>query len=202
MNPPRATKLAARLGVVVSLLTAVGCTDPAMGGTGDAVYVRAVSEGIHETSPVRGEPGPLRLHRDGDEYECSACHDGFSGMRQDEALQDEHSDITFDHGRNVLCLNCHHKKNSDAFADFGDAEIPGDQPTLLCAKCHGPHYREWRLGVHGRVSGYWDKQYGPQQWLDCIQCHAPHRPKFQPMSPVPPPVLTRFDIPKSGLSHD
>lgn len=160
-------------------------------------------KGIHDITPLRGERGPLRLHQDGDVYECSMCHDGFEGDLGEEALQGAHAAITFDHGRNVFCLNCHHPKNSDAYDNFRDEEIPGDQPTQLCAKCHGLHYREWRQDIHGRVNLYWDKKYGEQVKLDCIQCHDPHRPKIPSMKPEPPPVLTRFDrnAPK-GSPHD
>ena len=70
-----------------------------------------------------------------------------------------------------------HPANADAYDNFGDAEIPGDQPTMLCAKCHGPHYREWGLDVHGRVNGHWGAEWGEQRKLDCIQCHDPHDPK-------------------------
>jgi hypothetical protein len=78
------------------------------------------------------------------------------------------------------------------------SEIPGDQPTRLCAKCHGPHFREWEMGIHGRVNGYWEARLGPQEYLNCIDCHDPHRPRFQGIAPVSAPVLTRFEKPVHG----
>ncbi len=165
------------------------------------VYVRDVSGGIHETTPVRGVRGPLALHRDGDGYECTMCHLDFDEVRRQEALEGEHADITFSHGRNVLCLNCHNASNPDVYIGDGDVEIANDQPSELCSKCHGPHYREWNLGVHGRFGGYWDPDAGPQTRLDCIQCHNPHAPHFELMTPEPPPVLTRFDLDTQGATH-
>lgn len=173
--------------------------EPAIEVAGVNLYERDVSGGIHDIAPIRGERGPLGLHRDGDVYECTMCHDEFAGDLSADALQGEHSDFTFDHGLNLLCLNCHHSTNPDVFVQHDGSEIPGDEPTLLCAKCHGPHYREWRKAVHGRVNGVWDPRYGEQKKLECIQCHDPHRPKFPPMVPFPPPVHTRFDL--GQLSH-
>lgn len=170
------------------------CTGPLAPQPPDELYERDMSASIHDTTPVRGNPGPLRLHVDEDAYECSICHEGFSGDMGAEALEGEHANITFDHGLNLLCLNCHHPENSDVYVYHDGSEIPGDDPTQLCAKCHGPHYKEWNLGIHGRASGAWSPDRGEQSKLNCIQCHDPHRPAFQPMRPQRPPVNTRFDL--------
>ena len=167
------------------------------------LYQRDLSAGLYDIAPVRGAVRPLRLHRDGDAYECTTCHDGFPGGQEEAALKDEHKDVDFNHGLNLFCLNCHNPKNSMAYVNHDGSEIPADQPTRLCAKCHGPLYREWQLGIHGRVSAAWSPKYGQQVVLECIQCHNPHRPKFQLMAPEPPPVLTRFDLPpKEGGTAD
>ncbi len=180
--------------VVWVALGAVSCPESSNAPDESKLYVRDVSQGIYDTTPIRGERGPLRLHMDGDAFECSFCHEeGFTGDLSEEALEDQHADITFDHGANLLCLNCHNPKNSNAYVYHDGSEIPGDEPTQLCAKCHGPHYREWQHDVHGRVNKYWDKEFGDQKKLDCIQCHDPHQPRFPQMAPEPPPVLTRFD---------
>lgn len=184
------------------VLTMPSCPEATTDEAPQQLYVRDVSNGIHDIAPVRGERGPLRLHRDGDEYECSMCHDGFEGDLGEEALKGEHSDITFSHGLNLLCLNCHHSKNSDVFVYHDGSEIPGDKPTELCAKCHGPHYREWRMAVHGRENAYWDGEKVQRKKLDCIQCHNPHHPRFELMRPERPPVHTRFDLEAGGAHHD
>lgn len=164
------------------------------------LYVRDVSWGIHDTAAVRGEVRELALHRDGDAFTCSTCHEGFTGELNEEALQGEHSDLKFDHGLNLRCLNCHHPENSDVYVDHDGSEIPADQPTRLCAKCHGPHYREWTLGVHGRINGFWSAQFGEPVKLECVQCHDPHKPAFDPMEPQRAPVLTRFQRQSEGAT--
>jgi formate-dependent nitrite reductase cytochrome c552 subunit len=159
------------------------------------------------TEPMRGETRVLQLHVDGDAFDCSMCHDGFSGDLQEEALEGAHANIQFDHGRNLRCLNCHNPENSDAFVSHDGSEIPGNEPTQLCAKCHGPHYRDWEYGVHGRVDGSWTNALGVEQRLDCIQCHDPHQPQFQPMAPAPSVPSTRFErdlrhAATDGVAHD
>jgi pyruvate-formate lyase-activating enzyme len=93
---------------------------------------------------------------------------------------------------NLRCLNCHNPKNSDTYVNHDGTEIPSDSPTMLCAKCHGPHYREWTLGVHGRINGFWNDRSGEQKKLECVQCHDPHKPRFPVIAPQGPPPLTRF----------
>ena len=50
---------------------------------GETLYVRDIAGDLFDTAPVRTVDGPLRLHRDGDAYECSMCHDGY---RDDPAI--------------------------------------------------------------------------------------------------------------------
>lgn len=167
-----------------------------------SMYTRDTSGGLYDIMPVRGAIRPLRLHRDGEEFECTDCHDGFVGDKAEEALKGEHKEIAFDHGLNLLCLNCHNPKNSMAYVYHDGSEIPSSEPTRLCAKCHGPVYREWMLGVHGRKNEFWNSDFGEPKPLDCIQCHNPHHPKFEPLAPEPPPALTRFDLATQGGSPD
>ena len=190
-NVVRAVLLA--FSAVALCLVFPACSQAPVNATTKELYVRDPAKPLYDIEPVRGEQGPLLLHADGQTAKCSLCHDGFEGNMTEEALQDQHKDIKFDHGLNLRCLNCHNPKNADTFVNHDGSAIPGDKPTLLCAKCHGPHYREWQLGVHGRVNGYWDAKYGKQKKLDCIQCHNPHHPRFQPIVPEPTPRLTRFE---------
>ena len=74
---------------------------------------------------------------------------------------------------NTRCFNCHHPTNRDVFVDDHGDEIPWDQPQLLCAKCHGPVYRDWQHGSHGRTNGYWDHTQGD---ADAAQVHRVPRP--------------------------
>jgi hypothetical protein len=137
--------------------------------------------------PIRGELRPLRLRRSGFEYRCSECHQTFQRSERHESLIAEHQDIVLNHGRNDYCLNCHHTTNRDAYVTHDGGEISSDSPAELCAKCHGPHYRDWENGAHGRREGFWDESLGEQKRVLCIQCHDPHSPRFPSLRPMPGP---------------
>jgi hypothetical protein len=111
----------------------------------------------------------------------------------------EHERIKLDHGNNRFCLNCHHPTNRNAFVDYDGAEIREADVVLLCAKCHGPTYRDWKAGAHGRRNGYWNTSIGPQTRLRCIECHDPHQPAFKQMKPLPPP---RYPARAPGAQHE
>ena len=125
-------------------------------------------------------------------YRCSDCHKLFVSPAETTRSLTQHRDIVLEHGINARCFNCHHREDRDAFAADNGARIPYDQPQLLCAKCHGPVYRDWTHGAHGRTNGYWDSQRGPMQRRRCIECHDPHQPPFPPMHPAPGPNTLRM----------
>jgi hypothetical protein len=144
-----------------------------------------------DATPVR-QPSPRPLHTVGAfTYQCSECHRTDPEPRAAGADFTKHSEIRLAHGLNTRCLNCHHPTNREAFVDdFGD-EIPWDQPQKLCSKCHGPVYRDWQHGSHGRINGHWDTAQGELIRLKCIECHDPHHPPFQPLASAPPPRTLR-----------
>ncbi len=146
-----------------------------------------------DMSPIRGEVKPLRLRRTGFVYKCSECHSIFQTRQTQTSLVAEHEDLVLDHGANDYCLNCHHKTNRDVYTDHQGNEIPADQPARLCAKCHGPKYRDWLVGMHGRLEGTWDPTDFRSERLLCIQCHDPHQPKFPKLKPMPGPIYGRVD---------
>ncbi|MFC1736582.1 hypothetical protein ACFL1X_10735 [Candidatus Hydrogenedentota bacterium] len=161
-----------------------------------SLYEREVTGNVFDTTPVRGALRPKRLRRSGFEYKCSECHadlENLDSRHQNHPLG-EHKNKVFDHGQNLFCLNCHHPDNRDVYVDHDGSEIPEDNPTRLCAKCHGPHHREWEHGVHGRRNGHWDPNLGPQTRLKCIRCHDPHKPRFQLMKPDAAPPRSRLDV--------
>jgi hypothetical protein len=125
-------------------------------------------------------------------YRCGTCHKLFSPRGTSGGSVTQHREIVLKHGINDRCLNCHHPENREAFTDDTSGEIPYDQPQLLCAKCHGPVYRDWFHGVHGRTNGYWDPELGPLDRKTCTECHDPHVPPFPPMWPAPGPNTLRM----------
>ena len=62
--------------------------------------------------------------------------------------------------------------------------MPFEESYRLCGQCHGEKFRDWRAGVHGRRTGYWN---GHKQYLLCAHCHNPHQPRFKPLAPKPAP---------------
>lgn len=157
-----------------------------------SLYVRNVEGNVFDTSPVRGEFQPLVYEKAGFAYRCTECHFSIQPPPRQNPLQSEHAAIALNHGLNTNCLNCHHPVNRDVYVDYDGNEIPADQPARLCSKCHGPTYREWEAGIHGRQNGYWDTSKGERKKLFCVQCHDPHSPKFKPMPPLDPPQRNRF----------
>jgi hypothetical protein len=142
-------------------------------------------------APIRGAFRPLRLRRSGFTYKCSECHQTFKTARRYDRRLEEHADMTFEHGRNDYCLNCHHKTNRDVYVAHDGSEIPSDQPAELCRKCHGLVHRDWARGAHGRREGYWDRERGERMQLLCIQCHDPHAPRFPSLPLMPGPRVFR-----------
>ena len=133
-------------------------------------------------------------------YGCSDCHAIIPSPEEPRRKLTQHTEIQLKHGINASCFNCHHPRNRDAFVDDFGGEIAWDQPQLVCAKCHGPVFRDWEHGSHGRANGYWDTAIGPQTRRKCIECHDPHQPPFPPMKPAPGPSTLRMG-PQDHAGH-
>lgn len=112
-----------------------------------------------------------------------ACHNGtyppFPETKDPRKLTLMHTDIFPDsldlqHGRGAIwCLDCHHTTQRNKFVDNFGNEIDFNQPQQLCGKCHGPIYRDWREGIHGKRIGEWASD-GKKRWFVCTECHNPH----------------------------
>jgi predicted CXXCH cytochrome family protein len=127
---------------------------------------------------------------------CYACHDEKKRveLHLDAAgkviLPKEHGDLVMRHGRNNrndLCFNCHDSDKIDTLRTRDGRQLKVEASTQLCGSCHGPTYRDWEIGIHGRKSGYWDKRLGAAVRQDCTSCHDPHSPAFPSLTPGPGP---------------
>jgi len=106
--------------------------------------------------------------------------------------------MNLQHGRGAIwCLDCHHKDTRNKFIDHRGNEISFDEPQKLCGKCHGPAYRDWRDGVHGKRIGEWETA-GKKRWWVCTECHNPHdiqqgtrNSGFEQIEPEPAPRLPK-----------
>jgi hypothetical protein len=169
----------------------------------------ALPEDTHlDKSPPRETKG-LELVRLGWTYKCMECHKTVKTQWHRESPRVEHDEIILRHGNNRFCLNCHNERSITDFVDYDGSIIPESEVVQLCAKCHGPKYRDWKAGVHGRPNGYWDPEQGPSRRLRCIQCHDPHAPTYHSQKPLAPPTYPARaagsvdgNDGKDGASHD
>ncbi len=155
-----------------------------------------------DRTPPRQTTG-LDLVKLGWTYNCMDCHKLLEAKWHYDRPMVEHEHIRLEHGNNRFCLNCHHRVNRNAFADYDGSEIAEADVVLLCGKCHGPTYRDWQAGVHGRRNGYWKAALGVQTRLRCIECHDPHQPRYRALQPLTAPVYPARAAypPKSQETH-
>ena len=120
-----------------------------------------------------------------DYFPCNDCHSELEPNTQRRELVEMHDDIIFDHdSENRWCLACHSMNERDSLVLAGGKFLGFNESYKLCGQCHGPKFRDWKLGIHGKRTGEWN---GQKQYLLCVHCHDPHSPKFKSLQPMPPP---------------
>jgi len=154
-----------------------------------------------ETKPWRNSYSDMvGAKEDMSDYDCYACHEKAKPppIRFDAnhriIIPKEHANIEMSHGshdRNNLCYNCHHEANLLTLQVRDGRELKFDNSTPLCGSCHGPTYRDWEAGAHGRTSGHWDAKRGAISRLACVNCHNPHAPHIPTRPPAPGPHSLR-----------
>ena len=150
-----------------------------------------------ETTPWRRSYADLAAAKeDLSDFDCYGCHEKAKPppIRYDAnhkiIIPKEHSNIEMGHGshdRNNLCYNCHNEANLVTLQVRDGRELKFDNSPPLCGSCHGPTYRDWEAGAHGRTSGQWDTKTGKTQRLACVNCHNPHAPRIPTRAPAPGP---------------
>jgi uncharacterized CHY-type Zn-finger protein len=165
-----------------------------------------------DTATVRRSYADLiRAKEDLSDFDCYACHEKNKppvlryNANQQLIVPQEHSDIVMghgSHGRNNNCFNCHNEANLVTLQPRDGRELKLENSTPLCGSCHGPTYRDWEMGIHGRTSGYWARNLGAIDRKNCVNCHNPHAPKFPGRQPAPGPHLLHPIAPAgSGNNH-
>jgi hypothetical protein len=138
----------------------------------------------------------IRAKADLSDYDCYGCHDRKKppplrfDTNQNLIIPKEHEDIVMKHGshnRNNLCFNCHNETNLVVLQTRDGRALKMEESPSLCGSCHGPTFRDWEAGVHGRTSGYWDRTLGAADRKPCVSCHNPHAPAFPGRKPAPGP---------------
>ena len=158
-------------------------------------YKRRADEGT--TFPVPPPPFSEGI------FPCSDCHADMTPNPKRRELVEMHDDIVLEHAEGQRwCLDCHNLDDRDKLRLVSGELIPFTESYRLCGQCHGDKYRDWKVGIHGKRTGYWN---GEKQYLLCANCHNPHSPRFKALKPLPPPVrpenLTRQGI-ASGSEHN
>jgi hypothetical protein len=118
-------------------------------------------------------------------FPCSTCHKLLTPNPTRRELQ-FHTEIVLKHDEeHRWCLDCHDATNRDVLHLANGDHVSFEESYKLCGQCHGEKLRDWKAGVHGRRTGYWN---GEKQYLLCVNCHWPHAPHFKPIEPKPAPV--------------
>lgn len=118
-------------------------------------------------------------------FPCSNCHKSLPLNRERRELF-AHTEIVLKHDEeHRWCLDCHDPTNRDFLHLANGDRVSFDTSYMVCGQCHGEKLRDWKAGVHGRRTGYWN---GEKQYLLCVNCHSPHQPRFKPIAPKPAPV--------------
>lgn len=162
-----------------------------------APSISLVDTNFLDTATVRRSYADLvRAKEDLSDFDCYACHEKGKpptlrfDTNQNLIIPKEHSDIVMHHGsheRNNNCYNCHNEANLTLLQTRDRHEVQFTNSQLLCGSCHGPTLRDWEAGVHGRTSGFWDRDLGAADRELCVNCHNPHSPKFPSRKPAPGP---------------
>ncbi len=136
-------------------------------------------------------PVPLPPFSEG-VFPCTQCHAFMKPNPKRRALTEYHTEIVLHHAEERWCTDCHNLINRDKLRLVSGELIDFTESYRLCGQCHGDKFRDWKVGVHGKRTGYWN---GDKQYLLCVHCHNPHDPKFKPLKPLPPPN-------RPGKSHE
>ena len=120
-----------------------------------------------------------------DIFPCSECHADLE-VNETRRELDFHEDIILHHAEEQRwCLDCHNPSDRDKLRLASGQLVSFETSYNLCGQCHGTIFRDWKAGVHGKRTGFWN---GKKQYRLCVHCHNPHQPKFKPLEPLPPPI--------------
>lgn len=123
-------------------------------------------------------------------FPCTTCHEGIPPNPERRPLEGMHSDIVLHHDEeHRWCLDCHDMNNRDQLHLASGALVPFTESYRLCGQCHGTQYRDWRSGIHGKRTGYWN---AAKRYFLCVHCHNPHNPRFAALQPLPPPIRPQY----------
>lgn len=121
---------------------------------------------------------------------CMECHRLFQSRPETAPRIFQHQHIQLRHGLNARCFNCHDERDRERLRLHGTQTVGFDASERLCAGCHGPTFRDWERGTHGRTMDSW--RADARRRLSCVDCHDPHQPALRPIAPLPGPNTLRM----------
>ena len=210
-HPPPSTPRSRRGGYIVGpvfLLLAAwflfGTEDPnpPLGGT------PPFDKALLSTDPVRKAMGqPPRTTIGGFSRTCMECHRIFDAAAKPEKELRQHENIELEHSPAMDCQTCHHPEDRNYLRLADGSKLPYTEVVTLCGECHASRFRDWTIGAHGRVDGYWNPDLGKPRKLKCTECHDPHTPLspvLDPVIPLPGPHTLRLipSPPKATMEHE
>lgn len=129
------------------------------------------------------------------ERKCTDCHDSLvSSTTTRRDVNHYHDTVDMNHGLNGRCVNCHDQGDRNKLVLRDGGTVGFSQSTTVCSNCHGPAYRQWQRGVHGKTLDFWNADLGEPRKLECVECHNPHSPHYNPMAPLPAPNTLRMGV--------
>src|SRR5437899_375829 len=162
----KATQVLAALSLAFLGLTAAFWFEP-WGRTHAREPIPLVDTNFLSTATARVSYGELvRQKADLSDFDCYTCHEKGKApiIRFDTngviLIPKEHGNIVMGHGshnRNNNCFNCHDELNLEQFQTRDGRTLKFAESTYLCGSCHGPTFRDWEGGAHGRTGGSWVK---------------------------------------------
>ena len=119
-------------------------------------------------------------------YPCTECHSGTGRADYLDRDVDFHSDKAISgHGEPLKwCFDCHNPESPNTLRLVGGESVEFRQLHVLCGQCHGKIYAAWKAGAYGKRMGSWE---GEKRYFSCTECHDPHQPRFEAITPDPPP---------------
>ena len=165
-----------------------GSAEPAVPATARAPLDRAALAGGTLRTPISGEPTIVVAGMD---KACQDCHGLFASRPKPADRLVQHTDIVLAHGSNDSCLTCHDDDDRGRLVVRSGERLAFADSATLCADCHGPTWRDWQAGTHGRTDGYWDGTAGAVERRTCVACHDPSRKSTEPNRPSAKPCSPR-----------
>jgi hypothetical protein len=122
-------------------------------------------------------------------FPCQSCHQDIPvEIGQESTKSQEHDRISLQHG-GLRCLDCHDPENRDFLRTIDHRQVSFSNEEEVCGVCHAARYQDWKKGIHGKLTGSWNR--GSQWGMRCAECHDVHKPKpviFKPERPPQPPA--------------